>query len=225
MTWIKICGTTNLEDALMAVEAGADALGFVFYDRSPRYLDPEAAREIVRQLPPDVEKVGVFVNGSRDDLETVVKNTGLTGAQIHVNLQRPGESLSQWLEISTLRQRYLVLPADLEDLAGLMLPKKKGEPPQRPTAIFLDSGTAEKPGGTGKAFDWMKAQSTAGVIRTLNFKLVVAGGLNPGNVAEAIRILDPWGVDVVSGVEASPGKKDPQKVRAFTKAVREAEKI
>ncbi|MGH9513182.1 MAG: phosphoribosylanthranilate isomerase [Terriglobales bacterium] len=222
MTWIKICGTTNLEDALMSVEAGADALGFVFYENSPRNISPDDVREIVKKLPAKVEKIGVFVNGSTDRMENIVEIAGLTGTQLHVSVSS-SESFSQWSQMAALQQRYLALPSDLEDLAGFRFPKKGGDPAQLPSAIFLDSGTPQQPGGTGKVFDWTKAMPVAGVIRRSGFKFVVAGGLDPDNVTEAIRILGPWGVDVVSGVEASPGKKDPAKVRAFVEAVRQTE--
>ena len=223
MTWIKICGITNLEDALTAVEAGADALGFVFYEKSPRKTTAQAAREIVTQLPPHIEKVGVFTGASTDRISEVVKQTGLTALQIH-----PGASpdLSMAWEGAPSQMKvksYVVLPAARlfdEEGSQWFIPSGREN---TVSAVFLDSSTPQMPGGTGKVFDWEEAAPIVEKI-SKTIKVVVAGGLTPANVTEAIRILKPWGVDVASGVEASPGKKDPEKVRAFITAVRNAEK-
>jgi phosphoribosylanthranilate isomerase len=234
MTWIKICGTTNLEDALLAVEAGADALGFVFYEKSPRNITPEAAKEIIAQLPTEIQKVGVFAEASAIRSAEISMLCGLTDLQLHVSeisRQPPGVPHTTG---AGLKRVFLVFSAP--DLMG-------GEPgihvdfgaigklPRSETldwspidTVFLDSGTPEQPGGTGRTFDWEKAAPLVERMKE-NAKVVVAGGLNPDNVTDAIRILKPWGVDVVSGVEASPGKKDPEKVRAFIRAVRQSEKI
>lgn len=221
MTWIKICGTTNFEDALMSVEAGADALGFVFYEKSPRYITPEAAGEIIEKLPANIEKFGVFVNGSISRVEEAVSRTGVTGVQIHMTGLDADKTFQ--LEPLSVRQKFLAFPANHLD-EGFILSLKNWKSSEWLNGIFLDSGTPQEPGGTGKAFDWEKARPIAEIIRRSGFNIVVAGGLTPDNVAEAIRILYPWGVDVVSGVEVSPGKKDPQKVRAFISAVRQREK-
>ena len=222
MTWIKICGTTNLEDALTAVDAGADALGFVFYEKSPRKIDPDAAREIVTKLPENVEKVGVFVDESAGSVDEIAERVGLTGIQLY------GGSLSRKAlnELnSSSRKTYVVLPAaELVDKRGRLTGFGwRAEAKSMVDALLLDSGTRRQPGGTGKVFDWKK---TAPVIALISqtFKVVIAGGLSPTNVADAIRTLKPWGVDVASGVEAKPGKKDPEKIRAFIAAVRQAEK-
>ena len=221
MTWIKICGITNLEDALAAADAGADALGFVFYKNSSRNIDPEKVREIVAQLPPKVEKVGVFVDSeSPQRILEVAERAELTALQLHV-----GSSFAGGNHVggdSGNRKIYLALPAaQFLDAGG-----QWGGSNQRSSAIsaiFLDSGTSQQPGGTGKAFDWQKAALLVeAMAKTTN--VVVAGGLNPLNVAEAIRILKPWGVDVASGVEATPGNKDPKKVQAFIAAVRRTER-
>jgi phosphoribosylanthranilate isomerase len=218
MIWIKICGTTNLEDALAAVHAGADALGFVFYEASPRTIDVESAREIVAKLPPRIEKVGVFVNEPVERVLKIVAQVGLTAAQLHGAESHKPEFV-RGLKNGRDLKVFLVLPAagigsvvDLNEDGAASI-----------NAVFFDSGTPQLPGGTGKTFDWKTA---AAGIQTIGEKLkvVVAGGLNPGNVADAIRILKPWGVDVASGVESRPGKKDPGKVRAFIDAVRNAEK-
>ena len=127
-------------------------------------------------------------------------------------------------------KRYFALPArhfldDKGTFESFAMSRRNEESDKGFDAVFLDSGTPQQPGGTGKSFDWHEGNYIADVIRNAGFKLVVAGGLTPDNVTEAIRILKPWGVDVVSGVEASPGKKDPRKVRAFINAVRQSEKI
>jgi phosphoribosylanthranilate isomerase len=215
MTWVKICGITNLEDALTAVEAGADAVGFVFYEKSPRVVRAEVSRAIVEQVPGHVEKVGVFVDQSVGQAEQMAAQIGLTGIQLHyIGTERlPPLPVSRF-------QRYLALRASrfLKD-GGVPDLNLAGESPV--SAVFLDSGTPEQPGGTGNQFNWAKA---APLVQKLEqcFKVVVAGGLRPANVGEAIRTLKPWGVDVSSGVEAHPGKKDPAKVHAFVEAVRRA---
>ncbi len=216
MTWIKICGTTNLEDALTAVNAGADALGFVFYEESPRKIDVESAREIVKKLPPKIEKVGVFVDEPVAKILNTVAQAGLTAAQLHGAESRKPEFI-QALKIGRDLKLFLVLPA-----AGIGGESNiNGE--SGISAVFFDSGTPQLPGGTGRTFDWKTAASGIRAISE-KVKVVVAGGLNSSNVGDAIRILKPWGVDVASGVEARPGKKDPQKVRAFIDAVRKLEK-
>jgi len=221
MAWIKICGTTNLEDALMAVEAGADALGFVFYEKSPRNVTPEVVREIVAKLPERIEKVGVFVNESFGFMENVAERTGLTSIQMHVDLSGDDGRLAAG---NAGLKKYLVIPADSYGKFHVAIFSRDHESEKWLNAIFLDSGTSQQSGGTGIAFDWLKSAPIAETIRRSGFDLVVAGGLKSGNVGEAIRILNPWGVDVVSGVESMPGKKDPEKVRAFISAVREADK-
>jgi phosphoribosylanthranilate isomerase len=222
MTWVKICGITNLQDALTTVEAGADALGFVFYEKSPRHVTQEAARDIVRQLPPKIEKIGVFVDESFALMEEIAQETGLTGIQSHLNLARLQQAEHTLLVSKTAK--YIVLRAhDLADTGHL--PKNfAGSPGTENSvrAIFLDAGTETQPGGTGRVFDWTSAIPTALALQQ-GFRIVVAGGLTPTNVPEAMRILKPWGVDVSTGVEASPGKKDPNKVRAFIAAVRKAD--
>ena len=231
MTWTKICGITNLEDALTAVDAGADALGFVFYENSPRKIDPEAARRIVAELPSNVEKIGVFVLQDSGTASQIAEHAGLTSLQIHVRSTlrtQPSQDRELAAVCSERRRKfYLAMPAawflaDGPVTANLSSFIEKR--PERPfDSILLDSGTPEQPGGTGKTFDWAKA---APLFEKMSegVNVIVAGGLTPANVAEAIRILTPWGVDVASGVEASPGKKDPEKVRAFITAVRESEK-
>ena len=220
MTWVKICGITNVEDALTAVDAGADALGFVFYEKSPRYVTREVVREIVRQLPAKIEKVGVFVDEGLDEMEQVAEAAGLTGIQMHMKFPH-----SQWGKAATLGSqttKYLVLRAnDLLDGSFTSVAWYQ-DVKESIGAIFLDAGTEKELGGTGKTFDWNAATQTVRAFQQ-NFRIVVAGGLTPTNVSQAMVILKPWGVDVSTGVEARPGKKDPDKVRAFIAAVRRAD--
>lgn len=217
MIWIKICGTTNREDALTAVEAGADALGFVFYEKSPRKIDPQTARRIVEKLPSNIEKVGVFVNEPAEKILKTVMQASLTAVQLHgIDSRRP--EFIRSLEDSRGLKIFLVLQVD--EISAFEAP---GNNQGDIGAIFVDSGTSQLPGGTGKTFDWRAATAGVEAIKR-NSNVVVAGGLNSDNVAEAIRILKPWGVDVASGVEARPGKKNPEKVRRFIEAVRSAEK-
>ena len=220
MTWIKICGITNLEDALAAADAGANAVGFVFYKQSPRNISPEKVREIVAQLPAEVEKVGVFVDESPEGIVAVAERAELSALQLHVGSSFGGHGQQGWRFGN--RKVYLALPAAVFLDAGTQW-VGANQRSSAISAIFLDSGTSEQPGGTGKAFDWQKAALLVEAM-TKTTNVVVAGGLNPLNVAEAIRILKPWGVDVASGVEASPGKKDPKKVQAFIAAVRETQR-
>jgi phosphoribosylanthranilate isomerase len=242
MTWVKICGMTNLEDALVAVEAGADAVGFVFYGKSPRCVTVEAVREIVGKLPESVEKIGVFVGADEDPIEVLLQ-AGLTGTQCYISAEGVAGSKVRNKAIgrACLPPRFrsmLALPMRFfgEDeseaermVAGFAESKKKlPEGVSIPEGVLdtflIDSGNLQQPGGTGRTFDWEKARGLAERMRENGLKLVVAGGLDSENVGEAISILQPWGVDVASGVEARPGKKDAEKVRAFVRAVREMDK-
>jgi phosphoribosylanthranilate isomerase len=243
MTWVKICGMTNLEDALTAVEAGADAVGFVFYGKSPRNISVEAAREIVKKLPDGVEKIGVFVIGSDPDPVDVLIHAQLTGAQYYFpgehDVSRVGSTKAIGMSAFSSPPRFLMaLPATMfaddkeqtqrtiSDLArwGRNLPEGCSLPQGMMDTFVLDSGDLRTPGGTGRTFDWKKAVSVVEAMGQGGLRVVVAGGLTPGNVGEAMEILKPWGVDVASGVEAQAGKKDPEKVRAFVKAVRDADR-
>jgi phosphoribosylanthranilate isomerase len=218
MTWIKICGITNLEDALTAVDAGADAVGFVFYEKSPRRIEPQTVREIVSQLPQEVEKVGVFVNKFEDAICDCAEKAGLTMVQFH------GDNEDPHAADLIVRRR-----SDLKVLVGISMldPVPEGSAmmwsPDSVHAYLVDSGESSHRGGTGKTFDWEQGRKSVDAIKSLG-RVVVAGGLNSENVTRPLRILHPWGVDVSSGVEAQPGKKDPEKVRAFVQAVRAAEK-
>ncbi|MGA9305209.1 MAG: phosphoribosylanthranilate isomerase [Candidatus Sulfotelmatobacter sp.] len=243
MTWVKICGMTNLEDALTAVEAGADAVGFVFYKKSPRNIAVEAVREIVKKLPENVEKIGVFVHGCELDPVDVLLEAGLTGTQTYFAVEsgagRAGGVKAIGASLLPKRARFLMaLPMKFvgEDEEGIRklasdfakwgknLPEGFLPAEGLMDTFVLDSGDLLAPGGTGKTFNWGRAEPIAEGMHQGGVKLVVAGGLTPENVREAIGILKPWGVDVASGVEARPGKKDPEKVRAFVKAVRDADR-
>jgi phosphoribosylanthranilate isomerase len=220
MTWVKICGMTNLDDALVAVEAGADAVGFVFYEKSPRCVSVEAARKIVKGLPESVEKVGVFVNEPIENVLAVADEAGLTAVQFH------GDEYENPTKWPTDRRTFYCIPASWIAVTWRKRGKAIGSFMALPSnlgAIVLDSGTREERGGTGRPFDWQEARIWVSLMNQLH-PVVVSGGLTLENVGEAIGILQPWGVDVVSGVEARPGKKDAGKVRAFVRAVREIDR-
>ncbi len=214
--WIKICGNTSLEDALVAAEAGADALGFVFAP-SPRHVTREQVAKIVPSLPAPIEKIGVFVDATFSEIEAVLSACNLTGVQ----LQFAASSAIR----SQLRDKFgptLRILQTLHFNPGIVAQAASLASDRNIDALLVDSRTATAPGGTGVAFDWNAAART--LFRNPDFphRLVAAGGLNPDNVSEAIATLHPWGVDVVSGVESSPGHKDPQKVRAFVATARAA---
>ena len=224
MTWIKICGMTNLEDAMAAVEAGADAVGFVFYERSPRNISIEAAREIVEKLPRTIEKIGVFAGDSIGRAVQTARKAGLDALQVYPLTygERQVDSLHARAIGADGLRTYWALPVSVflgegsKNLNGFAQPGPEGvcDP------LFLDSGSSQQPGGTGRAFDWHEAASAVGNL-SRHQKIVIAGGLTPASVCEAMGVLKPWGVDVASGVEASPRKKDSEKLRAFVRAVRE----
>jgi len=217
MTWVKICGMTNLEDALTAVDAGADAVGFVFYENSPRCVSVEKAREIVEKLPKKVEKVGVFVNESPELVSRIASDVGLTGVQLHGDEYKNPERYSSASKLFFALSVGSLLKDLEEPICEVILPKLP-----KSSGILLDSGIPEKRGGTGKTFAWSEARWLVSALARLH-PVVVAGGLTASNVSHAAAFLKPWGVDVVSGVEASPGQKDPDKMRAFVKAVRDCD--
>jgi len=218
MTWVKICGMTNLEDALVAVEAGADAVGFVFYEKSPRCVTVERAQEICAKLPEKIDRIGVFVNEAPERVSETTDRAGLTAVQFH------GDEWKSPREYSVNRDAFFALPMleIVRDPSNAIFSLRNVKSFPNLVGFLLDSGTAEKRGGTGKSFPWGDALSFSS-LKTLQ-RVVIAGGLTPSNVSTAAELLHPWGVDVVSGVEASPGKKDPEKVRAFVRAVREMDR-
>jgi phosphoribosylanthranilate isomerase len=212
--WVKICGTTNLGDAILAVNAGADAVGFVFGE-SKRRVTPEQVATITRELPEKVEKIGVIVNETPQRVAEIVRIAGLTGVQLQ------GDETPEFTsELKRLGLRLLV--KTVQASTGVdMLASRIEQYGSIVDAILLDSGSPAERGGTGKRFAWKDA---ALQIASVSVPVIVAGGLNPENVEEAIMTLRPWGVDVVTGVEREPGKKDPEKIVAFINAARRADK-
>jgi phosphoribosylanthranilate isomerase len=222
--WIKICGNTSLVDAQLAAGLCADAIGFIFA-ASPRQVIFERVAAIVPQLPPDLTQIGVFQTRDFATIASTLRATGLHGAQLHggLDLALIDQLRSAFGEPAFLVQS-LHWPLD-QDPAQTERNLRDAIRTLRShggvDAILLDAKTATISGGTGKSFDWKRAQqilaAEAGKLRT-----ILAGGLTPENVTEAIRTLRPWGVDVASGVESSPGKKDPARVHDFITAARAA---
>ncbi len=199
---VKICGITRLEDALLAARLGADALGFNLWPRSKRCVTAEAARELVRRLPPLVTPVGVFVDPTRDEVLRAIDVARLQVVQLHGD--EPPE-LCASLPVPVVKA---IRVKDAHSLAAMASYEVAG--------FLLDSATPGY-GGSGQAFDWGLAAEAAQIA-----PVFLAGGLGPENVAEAVRIARPWGVDVASGVESAPGVKDPEKLRRFIDAAKEA---
>ena len=203
MTLVKVCGVTNVEDALAALDAGAHMLGFNFYARSPRYLTPAAARKIVEQLPEGTSCVGVFVNEAAPaEVERIARAAGLGAVQLHGD-ETPDfcRSLSGLTTIKALRVGADYTP---ESAAAYQT-----------DAVLLDAYVAGARGGTGHTFDWTLATRTRARVP----RLFLAGGLNPDNVASAVAAVRPYAVDVCSGVETSPGRKSPELMQRFVRAV------
>jgi phosphoribosylanthranilate isomerase len=215
--WIKICANTSLEDAMIAAEAGADAVGFVFAP-SPRRVTAEQVGAIAPRLPAEIEKIGVFVDATVDEIAAAVEAAGLTGVQLHWNA--PAELPA------ALRARFgtsLRILGVIHFDAAMVESRAALDFDSNADAILVDSRTSSAVGGTGKSYDWALASKSLFQNTRARERLIAAGGLTPDNVAEAIATLRPWGVDVVSGVEATPGHKDPAKVRAFIASAREAQ--
>jgi len=202
MVKVKICGITNLEDAQAAAEAGADALGFVFYPDSPRFIDPGKARAIIAKLPVFITSVGVFVDESEDLIRRIIREGGIQILQFHGS-ESP---------VLCTRFREKVIKAirikDEESISEMQM--------YDVDTFLLDTYLDCAKGGTGKTFNWKYAE-----MAKKNGRIILSGGLNPSNIGNAVRKLKPYGVDVSSGVEISPGKKDHVKIREF---VREAKK-
>ncbi|MGH7975271.1 MAG: phosphoribosylanthranilate isomerase [Limisphaerales bacterium] len=201
-TRVKICGITNLADAKVAVEAGADALGFNFYEKSPRFVSLQTAAEISKQLPPFILRTGVFVNAPEDFVLRAISKVGLTMLQFHGD--EPPAFCAQFglMSMKAFRIR------DESSLAEL--------PKYATDAYLLDACSSEARGGTGEKFNWDLAIEA----KKFGKPIFLAGGLTPENVADAIRKVQPFGVDVSSGVEISPGKKDRAKVAVFVRAAK-----
>jgi phosphoribosylanthranilate isomerase len=204
-TPVKICGITRADDALAAARLGAHALGFVFYAGSPRYITPERAAEIARKVPPFVTRVGLFVNAEADEVERILAQAPLDLLQFHGD-ETPAFCARfgvPYIKAARVRQGL-----DLLQYAQLYGAAR---------ALLLDAYVETAYGGTGAAFDWSL------IPRELPLPVILSGGLGPANVADAIRRVRPWAVDVSSGVEASPGIKDPRKMAAFFQGVRNAD--
>src|SRR5947209_9767616 len=207
---IKICGVTTEADARLAARLGADAVGLNFYSRSPRYLDPATARPLLRALPPFVEPVGVFVNAPLRDVFTVLNALGRVRA-----FQWHGDRR----EVSDSFPFPLIAAFPVSDRGSLDAIRRYldacGAVGALPAAVLVDAHVPGEYGGTGRVAPWeLLADFDPGV------PVILAGGLTPENVAEAVRVVRPYGVDVASGVESAPGRKDPEKLRRFLDAVR-----
>ncbi|MGB7264776.1 MAG: phosphoribosylanthranilate isomerase [Terracidiphilus sp.] len=213
--WIKICGNTSLADAQVAAESGADAVGFVFAT-SPRQVTPDQVADIVPHLPPAVEKIGVFVDASFNEVTYAVESCALTGVQLHFDAPRD-LPIRLRARFGTSVRILRVVHFDGGGATAAFHPKSASSV----DGILIDSHTTYAAGGSGVPFDWNAARPVFDQFGKER-KLIVAGGLTPENVAEAIATLHPWGVDVVSGVEATPGRKDPEKVSAFIANARAA---
>ena len=202
MTRIKICGITNSEDARAAIQAGADALGFNFYEPSPRYLTPETCADIVSKMPPFVSPIGIFVNESVERVNAIASSCELSAVQLH------GDESPEYCEkvdgkiIKAIRVRDDSWQQDMEEYPV--------------AAVLLDTYTPDKYGGTGTTFDW-------NLIGTSASRIILSGGLDPQNVSPAVQSIRPFGVDTSSGVERQPGLKDHEKIRQFVTAVRRAD--
>jgi phosphoribosylanthranilate isomerase len=211
---VKICGITSLEDALTAVEAGADMLGFNFYPQSPRYIQPDACAELVTSLMARgccrAQLVGVFVNSRLIEIEGILNQCGLDLAQLS------GDEPPELLQVLRDRAFKALRPVDAAALDAAL----EGLPPRyQPPALLIDAYHPDAFGGTGQKADWSLASALASLK-----PILLAGGLTPENVTEAVKQVQPWGVDVASGVESAPGKKDPAKVLAFIQAAKKAGK-
>lgn len=198
MVRVKICGITNREDALMAVGEGADALGFVFHRESPRHITPERALEIISILPPFVQAVGLFVNADLDFVNDTVDLCGLDLVQLH------GDETP---EFCFAVKRRVIKAFRVKDITSLEPIKD-----YRVAGHLLDAYSPKAFGGTGVTFNWEAAK-----VAKQYGPVILAGGLTPGNVRQAVEKVEPYAVDVSSGVEAAPGKKDPVKVREFVR--------
>jgi phosphoribosylanthranilate isomerase len=221
MIWIKICGMTNPADALAAAQAGADAIGMLFAP-SKRRIGIEQGRDIVRALPQHVEKVGLFSDESASTIEAIVDDVGLTAVQLHGD--EPPDFVAGLFRGNGRRSRVRVFKTIhiTGDAAPDVGPYLRGDIVD---AFLLDT-VAKDPvtavvsrGGTGQAFDWSRNVALLDELAA-RARVIVAGGLSPVNVGEAVRVMHPWGVDVCSGVEREPGKKEAGKIRDFVAAAR-----
>jgi phosphoribosylanthranilate isomerase len=214
---IKICGITSVEDSLAAVDAGADAIGLNFFQGSPRHVNIPEARRIIDELRAEVDQVGVFVNASADEIRSVCRETSLQLVQLHGD--EPPELLK------SLNQQFDIIRARRLDARGTRAIEEDINACRvvagfAPDAVLIDATAADSYGGTGQTVDWRQLVDYD--MWTGGIRLILAGGLRPDNVAEAIQVVRPHAVDVASGVESSPGKKDAFKMRDFAAAAKAA---
>jgi len=199
---IKICGITRYEDARIAINLGVDALGFIFYQKSPRFISPSDASDIIRQLPPFVSRVGVFVNETPDTILDIVAKTGINTIQLHGN-ENPNFCNQFFLPVL---KAFSVKPdSDLSIIDNYKI-----------SGILLDTWNDAMHGGSGKPFNWTIAKN----ICAAHNNVIIAGGLGPSNIEEALSALNPYGVDINSGVEIMPGVKNPHKMRDVIKIIK-----
>jgi phosphoribosylanthranilate isomerase len=223
--FIKICANTNLEDALLAAELGVDAVGFVFAP-SKRRVTPEQVAEITRELPKMISKVGVFTSTDAEEILAAAKAAGLTAVQLHSAFDA---KLVDAIDAGSGGVLHVVQVIDVP--VGMEVEELRGSLTavlRHPyvVAALLDASHDGVSGGTGKSFDWERtAAEVLAVQEAIGGKVIVAGGLDAENVGEAIAAFAPWGVDVASGVESAPGKKDAERLRAFVAAARAAESV
>jgi phosphoribosylanthranilate isomerase len=213
---IKICGITNVEDALAIARAGADAIGLNFYEKSCRFIDPQLAQQIVAAIPTDVFKVGVFVNHTARDIESIVSQVGLDAIQLHGD--EPPQLISQLPKNIAVIRAHRCAADGLAPLAAYIAAARTAG--RAPDAVLIDADAGAEFGGTGERADWDRVAAERSMLE--NIPLILAGGLTPQNITAAITVVGPTAVDVASGVESSPGKKDHTKLRDFITGSRAA---
>jgi phosphoribosylanthranilate isomerase len=216
MFHIKICGITRLEDGLAAAEAGADAVGFNFCRSSPRYVEPVNAEAIAVRLPSSLLRVGVFVNATADEICQVRDAAWLDGVQLHGD--EPPDLIAELPQDVLVVRAFRMREAGLAPLAEYVAATKANG--RVPDAVLIDAFSPSAHGGTGQTVDWQRVRTERSMLGEM--PLILAGGLNPRNVADAIGLAQPDGVDTASGVEISPGIKDSSLIRGFVIAAREA---
>ncbi len=206
-TRIKICGITRLEDARVAANLGVDALGFIFHPKSPRFISPEQARNIIMQLPPMINRVGVFVNESRETVMKIAALSGIDTVQLHGD-ETP--EMCATIPLPVIKSFSIRPDSDISKLKDY-----------RTQGILLDTWSPGMQGGSGVTFDWNIARKACGMFNNI----ILAGGLGPTNLEDALGMVDPFAVDINSGVEIMPGVKNPHKMRHVVKIVKNWKKI
>ena len=201
---VKICGITNREDALLAVDLGADALGFIFVSSSPRYIQPTIASNIIKELPPFITTVGVFVDPSEEEISSVIQQSGITSVQLHGN---ESPQFCTKMQITVIKAFRVDKNFQVSGLSKYEV-----------SSFLLDTYVEGSLGGTGKTFDWKTAIEAKKIG-----KIILAGGLHPENIVEAIQVVQPYAVDVNSGVEQAPGRKDREKLVRLFKNIQKAQ--